>query len=197
MTEPSLKHLSRDPVMAKLAKKHGVPTWPHESADLLTDIIDSVISQQLSAKAATTIFNRFLDLLPVRKVDPEAVIALPDEKLRACGMSRAKASYVKGICQAVLDGNLQIDKLTAMSDDEVKEELVKLRGIGPWTAEMIMIFTLRRPDVFSVGDLGLRRAVANFYKVDPEDHAAIEKIAEAWKPYRTTASKLLWKSLGD
>lgn len=197
MRSGALAHLSKDPIMAGLAKKYSLPTWPNESTDLLTDIVDSVISQQLSAKAASTIFNRFLDLLPGRKVVPKAVLDLPDKKMRACGMSRAKASYVKGICQAVLDGDLHIDKLTSMTDEEAKEELVKLRGVGPWTAEMIMMFTLRRPDVFSVGDLGLRKSVAKFYKVDPEDHAAIEKIAEAWKPYRTTASRLLWKSLGD
>lgn len=193
----ALEFLIKDPVMAELAKRHGIPTWPNESTDLLTDIIDSIISQQLSSKAAATIFKRFQALLPDAVVTPKAVLAIPDEKMRACGISNAKVSYIKGICQSVLDRTLNLEKLREMSDDEVLVELVKQRGIGPWTAQMIMMFTLRRPDIFSVGDLGLRTAVAKLYQVDRDNLKKIEEISFSWKPHRTIASRLLWKSLGE
>lgn len=196
-TEEAIKHLARDPRLAKLAEEIILPAWPDKQNDLLTDIVESIINQQLSSKAGATIFGRFKALLPEGKADAQEILKIPDEKIRACGISRPKIAYIKGICQAVVDREIEFEKLYDLPDEEVISELMKLKGIGRWTAEMILMFTLRRSDVFSVGDLALRSAVAKYYGVDREDLKKIEELSISWRPYRTTAARLLWHSMED
>jgi DNA-3-methyladenine glycosylase II len=189
-------HLKKDPILAKIIKDELPPeSYSYQENDLLTHIIIAICNQQLSGKAASTIYNRLLDLLPDRRIDANEILNLSDEAIRKAGLSRPKIKYIKGICQAISLEQLDLAKIPSLSDEEVVNELVKLPGIGRWTAEMIMIFNLNRPDVFSVGDLGLRTAVASLYHVDREDLKKIEEISSRWRPYRSTASKILWRSL--
>jgi len=196
-TSKALAHLSRDPKMRRLIKVHSVPQWPQKT-NLFADLVESIIGQQLSEKAASTISSRFRKLFGKKSFpSPQEVARARIARLRKCGISRAKASSIKGIARAFVKKEIHPQRLKKLSDEEVIAELTKLKGIGRWTAEMILMFTLGRHDVFSVGDLGLRQAVAQLYKVDQDDHKKIVKIAERWRPYRTLASRYLWRSLGE
>lgn len=163
--------------------------------DFFIDIVDSIISQQLSGKAATTIFNRFKGLFPNEKITPEKLLKIPDEKIRACGISYSKIKYIKGVAQAVVDKQVDLNSLSDLSDDKVIEELVKLKGIGKWTAEMFLMFTLLREDVFSAGDLGLKNAIIKHYGIKNPKDKDLLRISKKWSPHRSVASRILWKSL--
>ena len=153
----------------------------------------SIIAQQLSSSAAKTIVGRFLKLFePASKPDPAALLSIHNRKLRACGLSRQKLEYLKGIAREFRDGDLRRVRLGTMPDDEVIERLTRLRGVGVWTAEMFLIFSIGRRDVFSIGDLGLRTGVQ---RVEGRTltHDEILHVAERWAPYRSVASLYLWK----
>lgn len=192
--EKALSHLSKDKVLKKLIKAHEVPYWKGKG-ELFEDLIDSIISQQLSGKAAATIFQRFKDLYGKKFPTPKQILDTSDEKLRGVGLSRAKTIYVKALAQAVADGSLNLKTLPNMDDETITVELTKVKGIGRWTSEMILMFSLGRPDVFSSGDLALCKAVYNLYGIDPSDKKKIEALSLTWKPYRSLASRYLWKSL--
>lgn len=192
-----IKHLSRDKVIKKLIDQYGELPWSTEEVDLFAHIVESIISQQLSVKASDTIYKRFIALLPKKKVKPEDILKVDDEDIRAAGISYSKIKYIKGVAQAVVEKEIILEALHNLSDEEVLNELIKLKGIGKWTAEMLLMFSLKRPDIFSLGDIGLRNAIAKLYKVDRDDLVAIEKISLKWKPYRTFAARYLWKSLDN
>lgn len=189
------QHFRSDPILSKLAENLVPYNLEGRGEDLLEDLIRSIANQQLSGKAAARIYGRFKALLPTGRINPREILKLTDEQMRSAGFSRPKIKYIKGSCQAVIDKSIDLISLTSKSDDEVITELVKLNGVGKWTAEMILIFSLKRPDVFSVGDLGLRNAIAKHYQIDRDDLAAIEKLSRRWSPYRSMAALLLWKSL--
>lgn len=182
-----------DPVLKKLHKQYGPHKFEDRSEKLYEELVESIIGQQLSGKAADTIFKRFLALFNNQFPTPEKLIKTSDEKLRSAGMSYSKASYIKNIAKAFADGILDIKILRKMNDEEVIKELTKIKGVGNWTAEMTLIFTLKREDVFSLGDAGLRRAIKNLYKIDKEKD--ILKLSETWKPKRSFACWYLWRSL--
>lgn len=211
--DKALKHLKKDSVLRKIIKEHKIEELDGEP-DLFQDLIESIINQQLSGKAAATIFNRFkllftrstpFDFAQGRRSGqetrtfptPQQILKTSDEKIRACGISYPKVKYIKGICQAIVDKSLDIEKVQTLSDEEVIVQLTKLKGVGRWTAEMILIFSLKRPDVFSVGDLGLRNAVSKHYKIKRDNLRKIEQISEKWSPYRSFAARLLWRSLNN
>jgi DNA-3-methyladenine glycosylase II len=127
-------------------------------------LVESIISQQLSVKAGDTIMNRFITLFPDGKITPEAVLAMPREKLRGSGMSWNKADYIHNIARAVVHGNIDFTHLDSLTDEELIIKLTTIKGIGRWTAEMFLMFSLGRPDVFSAGDVGLQRAIQKLYK---------------------------------
>lgn len=189
-----LKFLKKDFKLRKIIEKYDPPKWDKDG-DLYVDLIDSIISQQLSGKAAATIFGRFKNLYSKGFPTPQQILKTPDDKIRACGISYSKISYIKGICKAIIDRTLNIKTITKFEDEEFIVELTKLKGVGRWTAEMILIFSLRRLDIFSTGDLGLRTAVSKLYKVDRDDRQKIEKLAKKWSPFRSLASWYLWRSL--
>lgn len=182
--------------MKALIKEHGRLDWSWES-EPFEDLVSSIIGQQLSNKAADTIYSRFLKKLKVRKPKPDKILEMEDDSLRECGISYSKIKYIKGLSNAVLNKDLEMEKLSEMTDEEVVKELTKIKGIGEWTAEMFLMFSLKRPDVFSVGDLGLRNAASNLYGVDRDDRDSIEKVSLRWKPHRTSASRYLWRSLDN
>lgn len=183
--------------MRQLIDRFGVlPALP-VSTKLLEDLLESIVSQQLSLKAAGTIWNRFIEKLPNRTLTAPAVVALSPDELRSCGISFAKIRAMQELCQEVIDGTLDLTELPTLDNQALYERLLRLRGIGPWTTEMLMIFSLGREDVFSPGDMGLRNAIAKLYGIDKNDALAIEKLSQQWQPYRSYASRYLWKSLDN
>ncbi len=184
-----------DPILNKLVKKYGAPDNLKDRSEFLyEELVESIIGQQLSGKAADTIFKRFLALYKGSKFPtPVELLKTDVEKLRSAGMSYSKTSYIKNIAQSFKNGDLNVKQLKKMSDEEVIKELTKIKGVGNWTAEMILIFTFKRDDVFSLGDAGLRRAIKNLYKIEKD--ADILKLAEKWKPKRSYACWYLWRSL--
>ena len=156
----------------------------------------SIASQQLSTKAADTIFRRFCDLFPKRKPAPELVMTLSDDEIRAAGFSRPKVTFIKDLAAHVLDGRLDLKGLKKHSDDEVMRQLVAVKGIGRWTAEIFLMFRLGRPDIFPADDLGLMNAVHRVYGLRKRpDAKRLRKLGEAWKPHRSVAAWYLWQSL--
>ncbi len=191
----ALAHLGRDRRMRALVEKVGPPTF-HEypTRDHLECLLVSIVSQQLSGKAAATIFERFRALAPRRFPDPRAILRLPDAALRGAGLSRAKAASIRDLCEAVLRGRLDLGRLGSLPDDEVVEALVRVKGIGVWTAQMALIFTLGRPDVWPAGDLGVRKSLGRFLRL-PEmpSPAEAEPLGDRWRPYRSYAAWYLWQ----
>lgn len=189
------RFLLKDEYIAPLIKKWGSPTiTPIKKTLYFQDLVEAITNQQLSGKAASTIFGR-IKLLCKGGIGPEAILNLSEAKLRSAGLSYAKIKYVKDLSARVKSGELKIHKLDKLSDEEVIKELVAVKGIGRWTAEMFLMFALARPDIFPVDDLGIRKG---FEKVTGKkwDKAKSAKFADKnWKPYRTIASWYLWRSL--
>ena len=189
-------HLRRaDPVMARLVRTHTLRRI-RVTADPLRELVESIISQQLSVKAADTITARFHALFGGRMPSAARLIAMPAARLRSCGISGSKARYIKNVARAFRSGHLDRAHLARMTDAEVRERLVAIKGVGPWTAEMFLIFALARPDVFSTGDMGLQNAIRRAYRVRPTP-ARMERLSRAWAPYRSYACRYLWKSLDN
>jgi len=189
--------LRRDPVLAALIRRHGpCGLVAARRADHFSALVRAITFQQLSTKAASTIYGRTVALMPAGHPTPEGFAALTDEQLRAAGMSRQKSAYLRDLSEKILSGALNLEALDAMSDEEVIAALVQVKGIGRWSADMFLIFRLLRPDVLPVGDLGILTAVQNAYglrkRPSPE---RLRKIGAAWRPYRSVASWYLWRSL--
>lgn len=182
--------------MRKLIIKHQIKEYYGGQNNHFLDLVEIVIGQQLSMKAADSTLKRFLDIFPV-KPKPDDILNLPADKLRAVGLSNSKVNYVKAIASAISSGVLLLDQLKNLPDDDIKKELIKIKGIGPWSAEMFLIFSLKRPDVFSVGDLGLRSAIEKLYGIKRDNFKEIEKLAESWHPHRSLAARYLWASLDN
>ena len=189
------RHLSTsDPVMKRLVADHGpCPLAACEYHPFHTLVI-SIISQQLSSKAADTIENRIAEITP-RPFDPTELLSIPVEGLRAAGLSRPKARYIHELAQRVSDGRLSFAEIESKSDDDVVASLMKLPGIGRWTAEMFLIFGLKRLDVLSLGDAGLQRAARLLYGNGDERKGSLADVAHVWRPYRSIASWYLWQHL--
>lgn len=193
-----------DPVMARLIDAYGgpLPLEPDDRgrpAEHYGALVRSIAGQQLSVKAARSIWNRLTDRYGGRTPTPEEILAEDPEELRAaCGFSRAKVASLRSLAEHVTEGRLELDRLTDLPDEEVIAELVTVKGIGVWTAQMFLMFTLHRADVLPVGDLGVRNAAARAYGLPgapaPEELTAL---AEPWRPFRTRASLYLWRSLDN
>ena len=202
-TDDAMEHLlNADPVMAALVEAHG-PLDDEERrrgrpAEAYGALLRSIVGQQLSTKAARTIYERVIALFDGRTPSPEALLAADPEALRAAGLSRAKVSYLRSLAEHVLAGELELERLPALPDDEVVDQLVAVKGLGTWTAHMFLIFHLRRPDVLPTGDLGVRRAVQLAYGLEGlPAPAELERMAEPWRPHRSLASLYLWRSLDN
>jgi DNA-3-methyladenine glycosylase II len=197
-------HLSRaDPVLARLMADGGpLPAEPDGRGrpdDLYGALVRTVAGQQLSVKAARAIHDRLLARFGGRAPTPEEILADDPEALRAAaGFSRAKVAYLRSLAEHVLRGELEIDRLAELDDEEVVRELTAVKGIGEWSAHMFLMFTLHRPDVLPVGDLGVRNAVKAAYGLErPPAPAELTALAEPWRPHRTRASLYLWRSLDN
>ena len=195
------RHLSRrDPLLRPVIKRHS-PCRLQPHTRYYETLVRAIISQQLSTKVADTICGRVKAIYaPTRFPRPDQILATPNETLRATGMSNAKVSFLKDIAAKTADGTLKLSRLSRMSDEEVIEMLITVKGIGVWTAHMFLIFSLGRLDVLPVGDLGIRKAVERLYDFDHLPNAAeIEQIAEdrGWRPYCSVAAWFLWRSWED
>jgi DNA-3-methyladenine glycosylase II len=191
--------MRRDPVLARLIKAHGpCGLAAAQRNDHFTALVRAITGQQLSTKAAATIFSRIEALMPGGTLTPAGLAAVTDEALRAAGMSRQKIVYFRDLTAHVQSGELPLDSLDAMSDEEVIAALTKVKGIGRWSAEMFLMFRLHRPDVLPVDDLGIVNAITAVYRLRKRpDAKRIRKIGDAWKPYRSVASWYLWRSLDN
>ena len=161
-------------------------------------LLRSIVGQQLSTKAASTIYGRLAALFGDDAPTPEALLGVDPDELRAVGLSRAKASYLRSLAEHVISGDLELDRLTDLPDEEVITQLTAVKGLGPWTAHMFLIFHLGRPDVLPVGDLGVRRGAQLAYGMDElPTSAELTEMAEPWRPHRSLACLYLWRSLDN
>jgi DNA-3-methyladenine glycosylase II len=191
------QHLKKDPRLVPLLFKYSASSL-NVSTHLFRDLLESIIGQQFSIKAASTIIKRFINLFPdLQNIRPEDILAQDAATFRSVGLSRQKISYLQSLSEFILSEKLVLASLKDLSDEAVIDNLTQVKGIGRWTAEMMLIFSLGREDVFSVGDLGLRTAVSRIYGVDREDKLKIENIAKKWSPHRSLASLYLWQSLDN
>jgi DNA-3-methyladenine glycosylase II len=195
-------HLHRaDPVMARLIDDGGPlpaePDFRGRPDDRYGALVRGITGQQLSVKAAASIWERLLARFGGRTPTPEQILADdPDELRVAAGFSRAKVVYLRSLAERVQSGELDLDALDSLPDGEVIRALTAVKGIGEWTAHMFLMFTLRRPDVLATGDLGLRNAAMRAYGLArPPTPADLQALAEPWRPYRSRASLYLWRSL--
>ncbi len=164
--------------------------------DIYLDLLDSIVSQQLSVKVAGIIFQRFLQIFPDANPSPENILFKDKETLRACGLSYQKVGYIQNIAQYWIDDNAAELPWLTMTDDDIIETLSKIKGVGKWTVQMILIFRLGRTDVFPVDDLGVRQGMIGLYCLESKGKVLIAEmtaIAESWKPYRSTACRYVWR----
>ncbi len=195
-----------DPTMAALIERLGkidIATRlrrrsEERPADAYGALLRAIVGQQLSTKAARTIYGRVLELFDGSTPSPQQLLEVDEGDLRACGLSGRKAEYVRDLAVHVIDGELELGRLDQLSDEQVIEEIVAVRGLGVWTAEMFLLFHLERPDVLSGGDLGIRKAVQVEYELtEMPTPARVLEIGEPWRPHRSLASLYLWESLAN
>ena len=190
--------MRRDPVLGAAIKRIGpCGLAERQRRDHLTALIGAIVSQQLSTKAAATIFGRFVALFPGGEIpDARAIDALDHEVLRGVGLSGQKVGYLRDLCARILDGRLNLAELESLDDEAVIERLTSVKGFGRWTAEMFLMFRLHRPDVLPVGDLGIVNAIKRLYRLRARPKPArMLKLGEAWRPYRSVACWYLWQTL--
>jgi len=195
VSQKALQHLRRDKVLKRVIDKVG-PINTRKNNDLYFMLLKAIVSQQLSVKAADTIWNRFLDLFNGRYPQPEHLLRLNDDRLRSAGLSFQKAGYLKNIASFAINQTLDYSQLRKKNDEQLIEYLVQIKGVGRWTVEMVMMFGLGRPNVFPKDDLGIQNGIKNLYGVQAEKkelYRRMEAIAENWQPYRTLACRYLWR----
>jgi len=200
VAELAAAHLAtNDPVLAPIIKRVGPATFrPH--TDYYWELVDSIISQQLSVKAARSIEKRFQELFGSEVPSPAQILEKDVEELRSVGLSRPKANYIRDLAQHIVDGKIKFDRFDALSNDEIMRELIDVKGIGEWTVHMFLMFGLGRLDVLPVGDLGIRNSMRRLYSFDhaptPEEIKAIAK-KHNWSPYESIASWYIWQNLDN
>ena len=195
-TSPHIEHLSKDKKLLPLLRTLE-PYQLKKRKNICLRLCASIMSQQLSTRVAEVIFKRFLELYDGNEPTPQEIIDMPFDKLRTIGLSNAKVGYVQNVATYLLAHKADDKKLNKMSDEEVIEFLTPIKGVGRWTVEMLLMFTLGRENVFAVDDLGIQQSMAKIYKLDMTDKKALRekmlKISAKWAPYRTYACFYLWK----
>jgi len=182
-----------DPVLGKVLEKHG-PLKFRAEGDLFEALVESILSQQLASPAANSIIRKVRAIYPEGKLEAEAVYKTPARKLRAAGVSPQKLAYLKDLSKRVSRGSIELESLREMEDEEIIRILDEVKGIGPWTVQMLLIFTLGRADVFPLDDLGVKKGVQSVYSLaEMPKKVEMERFAENWHPYSTVASLYLWR----
>jgi DNA-3-methyladenine glycosylase II len=202
-TDEAVEHLrASDDTMKRLiddrgpldddARQRGRP------ADAYGALLRSIVGQQLSTKAARSIYGRLTEQFGGRTPTPQELLDADPEVVRSAGLSRAKVKYIRSLAEHVVSGDLELERLPDMGDEEVAREVTTVKGLGQWTADMFLIFHLGRPDVLPVGDLGVRRAVERAYGLEAlPDAEELERLGERWRPHRSLAALYLWESLDN
>jgi len=192
---PYTEHLSKDKKLKPLITKHSKFKL-RKNKNVCLRLCAHIMSQQLNIKVAEVIFNRFLDLFDGKNPAPEQILEIKPETLRSIGLSNAKVSYVHNVARFAVEKGMDEKKLSKMSNEEVIEYLTEIKGIGRWTVEMVLMFTLARPDVFAIDDLGIQNAMHKLYRIDKTDKkkmkASMLRVSEKWSPFRTYACLHLW-----
>jgi DNA-3-methyladenine glycosylase II len=193
----SLKALKKDRVMARVIRAHGpmdLTKYHANSRGIFPALLRSIVSQQISSKAAASILARVVALFPNSKPTPELLLKTPSPKLRKAGLSAAKVTYVKDLAKKCIDGTVNEKKFPKMTSQEIIDHLVQVKGIGEWTAHMLLIFTLYRPDILPVGDLAIRKGFQSVYGLkEMPNKKEMEHIAKPWRSHATAASWYLWR----
>jgi len=194
--EAALRHLKKaDPILRTVIRKTG-PCRLKPRRDRFDALVSSILSQQISAKAAASIRLKLTALLAPKKITPENLAALTPAILRTAGISNAKAKYLLDLATRVVNGDLRLERLSRLSDEKVIAQLIEVKGIGVWTAQMFLIFSLGRPDVFPHDDYGVRTAIKKLYDLSElPDKATSHRIAAPWRPYASIAAWYCWRSL--
>jgi DNA-3-methyladenine glycosylase II len=191
-----IPHLSKDKKLKKLIET-GQPHKLVKRKNICIYLCASIMSQQLSTKVADVIYKRFINLYDGKEPTPQQILDTPFEKLRGIGLSNAKVSYVKNVAQFEIESGMDPKKLGKMTNEEVIEYLIVIKGVGRWTIEMLLMFALGREDVFAVDDLGIQNAMIKLYKLDEGDKKQIKqdmlRLSAKWTPYRTYACLHLWR----
>jgi DNA-3-methyladenine glycosylase II len=193
----AVRHLKRrDPTMKRLIERAGRCRFDEaQHSASFAALVRSIVHQQLSGKAAGTIYGRFTAAIGRRQPNPQAILTTPPEKLRDAGLSRQKAAYIRDLAARVDGGELSLRRLRHLPDEDVIEQLTRVKGIGRWTAQMFLMFHLGRLDVLPVGDLGIRAGFRDAYDLgELPDAATMEEIAASWSPYRSIGSWYLWRA---
>jgi DNA-3-methyladenine glycosylase II len=183
-----------DKTIEEIASKYPLPKIKL-TKDIYFDLTEDVISQQLSGKVASVIFNRFLDLFPNRYPDAKLLNNIEIEILRNVGLSNSKANYVKNIADFSLKEDISFDRINSLPDNEIVKLITQIKGVGIWTAQMVLIFSLNRPDVFPVGDLAIQQGMKKLYNLEETGRELIPKItsiSDSWIPHRTTGTRYVW-----
>jgi DNA-3-methyladenine glycosylase II len=190
-----IAHLGKDKKLKKIIDLQE-PYELKKRKEVHLHLCASIMSQQLNTKVADVIYKRFLGLYPKRKATVQAILDTDFETLRGIGLSNAKTNYVQNVCRFFIEENITDAKLHAMPNEELIQYLTQIKGVGQWTVEMILMFTLGREDVFAVDDLGIQQSMARLYKLDPGDKKLLKqemiRISARWSPYRTYACRYLW-----
>jgi DNA-3-methyladenine glycosylase II len=204
-TEPhwhaaGLAHLTQaDSILAQAIARAAGPVRPAAHEDLYLALLRAIVSQQISTKAAAAIWRRFTALFrPDGYPEPREVLRMEEDELREAGLSRQKAGYLKAIAEYQERGLLDYEHLSQLDEEAFTAHLTAIKGVGRWTAQMLQMFALDQPDVFSEGDLGIQNAMRKLYGLEETGRALHKKmllLAEPWRPYRSLACKYLWKSL--
>lgn len=197
-SETALAHLRRDPALAAIIDQ-GRPIVPRPHEDMYLALLKAIVSQQISTKAAAAIWKKVEALFrPDGYPEPSVLVLMSDEELRAAGLSRQKASYLRAIAEFALQDKLDYSFISGLDEEALTAHLTAIRGVGRWTAQMLQMFALDQPDVFPEGDLGIQNAMRRLYNLEETGRPLLRRItqiAEAWRPYRTLACKYLWQSL--
>ena len=205
---PALTHLALDPVMARIIAETPAPKIFNDYAGtpepdrVYLSLLESIVSQQISVKAADAIFARFLALFPDRHPQADALLLKTTDELRSAGLSSQKIKYLQSVAEFSLEKPIDRAHLNAMTDEEVVQYLLPIKGVGRWTVEMLLMFVLDRPDIFPIDDLVIRQRMLRAYPELTEGltgkalYKILHEIAEPWRPYRTTASRYLWRWQG-
>lgn len=192
----AIAHLHNEPLLRPLLTQIEMPDFT-PSGKIYYDLLESIVSQQLSVKVATVIFNRFLTLFPDNYPHPEQVMSLAIDQLRSVGLSNQKAGYIQNVAQFALLHDLENKDWHNMSDEDIIAFLTQIKGVGKWTVQMLLMFSLARPDVFPSDDLGIQQAMQKLYKIDEQNPRLLKikmaEIAEPWRPWRTVACRYLWR----
>ena len=191
-----IKHFAIDPKLLSIIDAKA-PISISKRPNVFIHLCSSIMSQQLSTTVARVIFKRFLQLYGGSEPTPAQVLDMPFDTLRGIGLSNAKTRYVQNVARFALEEGMEDDKLHRMSNEEITEYLTKIKGVGKWTTEMLLMFTLGREDVFAIDDLGIQQAMTRLYKIKTDDKkklkARMQKISEKWSPYRSYACMHLWQ----